>query len=110
MDKVLTAELTEFDAWNRPRTVTVEWIPEDVTDLVDPARRNTRTPGAIIAHGDVNDPPVALVRSNAHGAVMVRTVRRSWSGEFAHVSEFTRVDNRAELAPGTWFVAADTDN
>jgi hypothetical protein len=107
--KILTADLTELDAWSRPRTVTVEWIPEDITDQVDPARPNTASPGPIVAHGSITDPPAHLVFSSATGSVALHPVRQSWAGEFALVTEFRQVDDRAELAPGTWFVAADTD-
>ena len=105
----LETTLTHHDAWGKPRTVTVEWMPEDITMLVDPARLNTRNPGRLFAHNTADDPPVRLERSVVTGSVKLQAVQRSWAGEYAHVTEFGRVQAREDLEPGTYFIASDSD-
>lgn len=107
--RTLTATLTEHDAWGQPRTVTVDWIPEDITADVDPARLNRRRPDRLIAHGTPEDPPVYLRRSTTTGSVGLFRVVRAHTAERERVTEFMRVHTPEELVPGSFFVASDSD-
>lgn len=104
---ILTAELTKHDAWGKPRTITVEWMPLDITEIVEPARLNKRSLGRLLAHGTPDDAPVHLER-NHEGGVTLRRAVRSHSSERSHVTEFSRVGSREELQPGTFFIAYDS--
>lgn len=105
---ILTATLTMRDAWGKPRTVEVEWMPLDITEIIDPARLNKPSLGRIYAHGTADDAPVYLTRNQTGGVALVREVR-SHAAETSHTTEFTKVADREQLEPGTFFIAHDTE-
>lgn len=97
--KTLETQMSMADAWGRPRTVTVRWVPEDVTGPLD-ANIGWRR----FAHDSTDDPPVYLSR-HSHGFVDLRAhVRRHTDGGVEIITEFRRVDRAGDLRPGTYLV------
>lgn len=98
-----TATMSRPNAWGRVRTVTVAWMPEDIS-WIDPAGQNV---GAqIFAFAD--EPPVYLAR-DPFGGVNLVTAKRSLAGELSTVAEFRRVESEVELTPGTFTILADAE-
>lgn len=107
MDR-LTTTLRKPNAWGRDRVVTVTWMPEDITELVDPVFANTGR--KIIAFGDPTNPPIRLERDNVGGGVSIMRSIRSFDGAYSYTCQFSRVDSEADLEPGTFFIVSDSDD
>ena len=104
-NEIYTATLTETDAWYKPRTVKVAWIPERI-EGVD---YNLEEQGLYIyAWNDEDDCPVYLATDRSGGVSLHRRFAQ-FTGHGQVIAEAGQVDTLEDLEPGTYVVLRDSD-
>lgn len=99
MTHISTETLTLTDAWGKPRTVHVSWIPEDLTGfdagLENIGVRTMSFDGAC---------PVVLKRGR-DGDVLVSTLIERRAGDVESIFESRQVASVEDLVPGTHVIS-----
>lgn len=101
-----TATLTAHDAFGDTRSVTVHWMPETVTG-VDLALDNV---GRSPVVWDADHCPVQLKPGRSGVGVDLLHNAIVLSGTYSSTEFAERVATEDELAPGTFWIAHDTDD
>lgn len=100
MNRTIEATLT-MQSWDGDTEhVTVRWVPQKIR--VDDSQAKIRV------HDDVNDPPIQLIETRASRAVGWQSIVQSWTGDREVITEFSEVDDEADLEPGHFFIVDAT--